>query len=211
MVENVRNELYLEEFEEQARRKEREEMEKRERQKQELLAAKEYQERLKQERKAEELRMEDEFKTKLMQKFAEDERIEQMNAQKRRMKELEHKRRVIEELEKKNVKDLQGRAKSLEGVDLSFEMQASEEGKLFGSVTNSDIAGRFAEQGIQVDRRKIVLGEPIKSVGEHEVTVRLHRDVAVPLKVTVVSIGAPAQAVEEDVIDETALPEPTED
>lgn len=58
------------------------------------MAAKEYQERLKQERKAEEMRMEDEFKTKLMQKFADDERIEQMNAQKRRMKELEHKREV---------------------------------------------------------------------------------------------------------------------
>jgi hypothetical protein len=58
------------------------------------LAAKAYQERLKVERQAEERRMEDEFKFKLSQKFAEDERLEQMNAQKRRMRELEHKREI---------------------------------------------------------------------------------------------------------------------
>jgi len=59
-----------------------------------LLNAKAYQERLKEERIAEERRMEDEFKQKLMAKFAEDERLEQMNAQKRRMRELEHKREI---------------------------------------------------------------------------------------------------------------------
>ena len=59
-----------------------------------MLAAKAYQERLKIERQAEERRMEDEFKQKLMQKFADDERLEQMNAQKRRMREQEHKREI---------------------------------------------------------------------------------------------------------------------
>ena len=58
------------------------------------MAAKEYQRRLKEERVAEEKRIEDEFKLKLMQKFAEDERLEQMNAQKRRMREQEHKREI---------------------------------------------------------------------------------------------------------------------
>jgi hypothetical protein len=53
-----------------------------------------YQEQLKAERKAEEQRMEEDFKRKLMEKYAEDDRLEQMNAQKRRMKELEHKREV---------------------------------------------------------------------------------------------------------------------
>ena len=58
------------------------------------MDAQKYQEQLKAERKAEELRMEDEFKRKLMEKYAEDDRLEQMNAQRRRMKELEHKREV---------------------------------------------------------------------------------------------------------------------
>ena len=79
-TENLRNELYLQEFEEQARAKERKEAEKRERIKMELLAAQDYQKRLKEERLSEEKRMEDEFKRKLMDKFAEDERLEQMNA-----------------------------------------------------------------------------------------------------------------------------------
>ncbi len=69
-------------------------MEKRERIKQELQEAKDFQLRLKAERKAEELRMEDEFKQKLFQRFAEDEKLEQMNAQKRRMREQEHKREI---------------------------------------------------------------------------------------------------------------------
>ena len=59
-----------------------------------LMAAKAYQQQLKEERQAEERRMEDEFKMKLAQKFAEDERLEQMNAQKRRMREQEHKREI---------------------------------------------------------------------------------------------------------------------
>lgn len=60
----------------------------------ELQAAKEFQARLKAERASEEKRLEDEFKDKLMQKFAEDERLEQMNAQKRRMREQDHKREI---------------------------------------------------------------------------------------------------------------------
>lgn len=59
-----------------------------------MLEAKMYQEQLKAERRAEEQRMEEDFKRKLMEKYAEDDRLEQMNAQKRRMKELEHKREV---------------------------------------------------------------------------------------------------------------------
>lgn len=91
---NLRNELYFQEGEEAALAKERAEIEKRERVKQELQEAKDFQMRLKAERAAEEKRMEDEFKVKLMEKFAEDERLEQMNAQKRRMRELEHKREI---------------------------------------------------------------------------------------------------------------------
>lgn len=91
-IENLRNELQFQETEEEAKKRDMENMMKRERTRQELLAAQEYQKKLKTERQAEEKRMEEDFKSKLMEKFAEDERLEQMNAQKRRMKELEHKR-----------------------------------------------------------------------------------------------------------------------
>mmetsp|Transcript_35850 Transcript_35850/g.54976 ORF Transcript_35850/g.54976 Transcript_35850/m.54976 type:complete len:151 (-) Transcript_35850:271-723(-) len=79
-VENLRNDLQVQEMEERARAQEREQAEKKFRQKEELMAAKEYQMKLKAERLAEEKRMEEEFKIKMAEKFAEDERLEQMNA-----------------------------------------------------------------------------------------------------------------------------------
>ncbi|HUT77991.1 MAG TPA: 50S ribosomal protein L9, partial [Polyangia bacterium] len=65
--------------------------------------------------------------------------------------------------------------------------QVGEEGKLFGSVTAIQIAELLAQKGHVVDRRKNMLEEPIKEAGEHEVPVRLHRDVIAKLKVKVVA------------------------
>ena len=93
-IENLRNELQVEEMEERARAKEQSDAYKRQQQKEELIAAKEYQMKLKAEKLQEEKRMEQEFKMKMAQKFAEDDRLEQMNAQRRRMKELEHRREI---------------------------------------------------------------------------------------------------------------------
>ena len=67
-----------------------------------------------------------------------------------------------------------------------MEAQAGEEGRLFGSVTAIQIAELIAEKGMEIDRRKIDLAEPIKEIGEHQVPIRLHREVIanVKLKVT---------------------------
>jgi large subunit ribosomal protein L9 len=116
-----------------------------------------------------------------------------------RVKEIEHKRRVIEEKEKKEVNRLGSVGDRLAAVDLSFSMFASAEGRLFGSVTNADIAARFAEQGVPIERRKIQLREPIKQIGSHEITVRLHREVIRALSVTVVSAGAPPEEPEAEI------------
>lgn len=64
--------------------------------------------------------------------------------------------------------------------------KAGEEGKLFGSVTSQDIAALLAEQGIELDRRKIVLDEPIRLLGTYQVRVHLHEDVNALLQVSVV-------------------------
>jgi large subunit ribosomal protein L9 len=79
------------------------------------------------------------------------------------------------------------RASSLEGVSLTFNARAGQEGKLFGSITNGDIADKLAEQGITVDRRQIELDEPIKSLGVHSVPVRLHPQVQPEIKVWVIA------------------------
>lgn len=78
-------------------------------------------------------------------------------------------------------------AGALEGVSLTFNARAGQEGKLFGSITNGDIADKLAEQGIQIDRRQIELDEPIKSLGVHSVPVRLHSQVRPEIKVWVIA------------------------
>jgi large subunit ribosomal protein L9 len=102
-----------------------------------------------------------------------------------RVNEIEHRKRVIAEKRMKDLKDLEGVKGRIEGLALEVEAQAGDEGKLFGSVTAQNLADLLAEKGIELDRRKIVLDEAIKSVGEHVVTVRLRSDVLAELKVTV--------------------------
>ena len=110
-----------------------------------------------------------------------------MLATKGRINELEHKRRVIEEKVRKEIGSHQLVAERLSGTTLEFAVQAGEEGKLFGSVTSQDIVARLAEQGLEVDRRKVELSEPIKQVGEYDVSIRLHREVASQIHVKVVA------------------------
>jgi len=76
-------------------------------------------------------------------------------------------------------------AQQLDGTALSFHRKVGEKDHLFGSVTTSDIAEALERKGFNIDRRKLQLNEPIKSLGEFEVPVRLHRDVLSKIKVTV--------------------------
>jgi len=112
-----------------------------------------------------------------------------MPATAERVNEVEHKKRVIAEKRAKELKDLQAVKAKLDGMALEITAQAGEEGRLFGSVTAANLAELLAEKGLEVDRRKIVLGEPIKSVGEHTVAVRLRSDVQAEFKVTVNAAG----------------------
>ena len=102
-----------------------------------------------------------------------------------RVNEVEHQKRVISEKNAKQLKDLESVKAKLSGIVLEIEAQAGDEGKLFGSVTVSHLAQRLAEKGLEVDRRKIVLSEPIKTIGEHTVAIRLRSDVVAEFKVNV--------------------------
>lgn len=102
-----------------------------------------------------------------------------------RINALEHEKRVISEKLAKELGDLEAVKAKLQGMALEFVMQVGEEGKLFGSVTAANIADALAEKGLEVDRRKIALPEPIKTVGEHTVTMRLRSDVIADFTVEV--------------------------
>ena len=75
----------------------------------------------------------------------------------------------------------------LEGTTVQLPVRAGAGGRLFGAVTVGDIAGAIAEAGASVDKRKIIMGNPIKSLGTHQVTVKVHDDVDATVNVNVVS------------------------
>lgn len=84
-------------------------------------------------------------------------------------------------------------AKLMEGVVLTIAHKAGEQDQLFGSVTSQNIADALAKENFTVDRKRILLDEPIKQLGEHRVTIRLHRNVSVEIGVNVVPEEEPAE------------------
>jgi large subunit ribosomal protein L9 len=81
--------------------------------------------------------------------------------------------------------EAEAQARVIEGLSFIQARQASDEGRLFGSVGKADLAAFLAQHGIEVEKRRIGLDEPIKSLGEFSVPIRLHGDVTAPLKVSV--------------------------
>ena len=99
---------------------------------------------------------------------------------------VEQERQAHLRREAKLVGEAQDLAKILGGVTVTIAQKAGESDQLFGSVTAKDIAEALEKQNFTIDRRKIQLDEPIKQLGEHRVTVRLHREVPVEVTVQVV-------------------------
>jgi len=94
-------------------------------------------------------------------------------------------------------------AAKLEPLVLTFTRKSGEAGHLFGSVTSADIAADLAAKGFEIDRRKIALNEPLKSLGDFDVAIKLHREVTAHVKVKVM-----AEATEEAKPAEAAAAEP---
>jgi large subunit ribosomal protein L9 len=104
-----------------------------------------------------------------------------------------NKKRIAAETKARNTRNQAERAEAernaatLSGVPLTIAGKAGEEGKLFGSITAQDIADALAKAGHPVDRRRIELDHPLKTLGHHTVRVRLHPDVHAELRVSVVA------------------------
>lgn len=112
------------------------------------------------------------------------------------MRQIEQERAALLRREAREREAAQARAAELQTLRLTFTRRAGEHGILYGSVTAMDIAEALRERGIEVDRRRITLHEPIKTTGDFTVTVRLHRDVAVELPVTVTAQDAESERKE---------------
>ena len=105
----------------------------------------------------------------------------------RNLKALEHERRGIEARAKKLRKSAESLADSLSALSLTLAAKAGEEGKLFGAVTSRDIAEALAGAGVAVDRRQVLLEEPIKQVGDYKVKVKAGGSLVPEVSVSVVA------------------------
>lgn len=103
------------------------------------------------------------------------------------VRRVEEEKKASDERSRRDYLEARRRASQLDGATIVFQARASEEGKLFGSVTNGDIADRLKEKGLDfdLDRRWVQLDEPIKMLGEFQVPVRLQTDVTVTIEVKV--------------------------
>ena len=103
------------------------------------------------------------------------------------LRRLERERDEAEELAKHDYLEARRRASQLEGTSLVFHVRAGEDGRLFGAVTNADVADRLnqGELDFEVDRRIVMLEEPLKVLGASKVLVRLHSQVEVEVEIQV--------------------------
>ncbi|MHB8157146.1 MAG: 50S ribosomal protein L9 [Desulfocucumaceae bacterium] len=103
-----------------------------------------------------------------------------------KLKELSNQKAAQEKKKENEEEKARQAASRLEGISVQIKTKVGEGGRLFGAVNNKDIAENLAQQhGIVIDKKKIVLKEPIKTLGEFPVIIRLHPSVQATLKVTV--------------------------
>jgi large subunit ribosomal protein L9 len=102
-------------------------------------------------------------------------------------KQIERERARAEAREADEVVQAQALASRIEALELQIARRVGENDTLYGSVTSSDLAEALAARELPIDRRRIQLVEPLKTLGDHVVPVKLHRQVTVPLKVKVVA------------------------
>jgi large subunit ribosomal protein L9 len=101
------------------------------------------------------------------------------------LKRLDKMRATFAKKEAVEKDDAQKLAELLAAVSLEFSRRTGDEDRLFGSVTSGDIVDALEVKGFKIDKKKIVLAEPIKALGEFEVPVKLHREITTPVKVHV--------------------------
>ncbi len=106
-----------------------------------------------------------------------------------KLREISLQKAAYERQKKQDMEDAKALAAKIEGIKVHVKTKVGEGGKLFGAISNKDIAESLAEQhGFNIDKKKIVLKEPIKNLGEHPVSIKLHTDVQAKITVVVEAI-----------------------
>lgn len=130
-------------------------------------------------------------------------------ATKANLKAFELERRKLQEKADSLRAQAEGVAEKIAATPVEIEVRVGDGDKLYGSVTAINIAEAMAEAGVEIDRRKIILEDPIRSLGEYVVEIKLHPDVRGELKLAIVRHGGPVE--EEEVVTATEAEEATEE
>lgn len=109
-----------------------------------------------------------------------------VEANTKNIKSLEHQKRVIQEKSKKIRNQAQELSNKITAISLVIKAKAGEEGKLFGSVTTMDIAESLKNEGMEIDKKKISLDEPIKRLGSYTVNIKVHSEVTTQVNLQVI-------------------------
>lgn len=102
------------------------------------------------------------------------------------IKALEHQKKMIQEKAKKVKNASQDLAGKISSLTIAIKAKAGEEEKLFGSITSMDIAAALKNEGIDIDKKKISLEEPIKRLGSYAVSIKIHPEITAQLNISVV-------------------------
>jgi large subunit ribosomal protein L9 len=99
---------------------------------------------------------------------------------------MNHAKKMVSDRLRKLKKEAAADAERIKSLSITIKAKVGEEGKLFGSVTSMDIVEAMKAQGVVIDKRKLVLDEPIKRLGDFTIAVKLHSDVTADFKVSVI-------------------------
>ncbi|MFN2378270.1 MAG: 50S ribosomal protein L9 [Candidatus Binatia bacterium] len=119
-------------------------------------------------------------------------------ADRRSLARLEHEKGLIELKKQRERGTYERMAASLQALELDIEARAGRTGKLFGSVTNIDVHRLIVEKGLDIDRRRIELKEPIREIGQFTVLVRVGQDITASVPLTVRAAGGMLEGGEDD-------------
>lgn len=104
------------------------------------------------------------------------------------VKQVEEEKKALDRRKAKEKEEAQELGKKIEAVPILLKHKAGEEGRLFGSITSSEVADALKQKGFDIEKKKIVLDEPIRLVGRHNAKIKLHPEVTVSIAVEVTKL-----------------------
>jgi large subunit ribosomal protein L9 len=104
------------------------------------------------------------------------------------MKQYEEEKKAVDRRKAKEKEDAQALAAKIKGLTVTLRHKAGDEGRLFGSITSAEVSEALKQKGFEIDKKQIVLDEPIRLCGTHEVKIKLHSEVAATLNVEVMKL-----------------------